>query len=289
MTVLIATYNSGQIIKRALQSVVSQKTSFDFEILVFDDASSDNTVEAVSNILDGQSVPWRIVQAPRNLVSEGKRILLEVLPTIYSPYIARLDHDDLWVDDLKLQRQYDLFRRYPDSVLCCTGWQIENLDGEVLEVPVIPGEGDTVSFRELASGNFICHSSVLYRTESLEKLPPNWSTVPLGDYTTWAIISDELPILVDRTISTVYVSSPNSGWMSKPRISRILDELHAVIWLSTSLRNPESQSRYLDRAKQIKEYCGKVTIGAPYYRRHRGFFASVSTLVKRITRGLSDK
>lgn len=264
LTVLIATFNSETVVHRALESVISQRTTFDFEILVHDDASTDQTRTVVEGILGNQPLPWRLIQAPQNLVSQSKSPLLACLDLIETPLVARLDHDDFWLSDDKLERQVELLMRYPDSVLCCTGWQIEDTNGRILDVPNIPGFGEEVDSLELARGNFICHSSVVYRVEALRGLPSVWAHAPLRDFTTWALISEGRSILVDRRVSTSYVSSPDSSWMSQPLIARLLDELHSVIWLSATLTSPESRARYRSRAKELKDYWGqRLLILAP--------------------------
>ena len=50
VSVIVLTYNHEKYIKEALDSILMQKVNFDYEILIGDDASSDNTVKILKNI-----------------------------------------------------------------------------------------------------------------------------------------------------------------------------------------------------------------------------------------------
>jgi glycosyltransferase involved in cell wall biosynthesis len=86
-----------------------QKTSFDVEILIHDDASLDNTVDIIK--LYQQKYPDIIkpIYQTENQYSKGQRgISLKYnFPRAKGKYIAMCEGDDYWTDPLKLQKQVD--------------------------------------------------------------------------------------------------------------------------------------------------------------------------------------
>jgi len=67
LSVIIPAYNEEKAIERTLASVVEQKTDFDFEIIVIDDGSSDDTVKVAKRFLEKHDVGYRVVSNAENL------------------------------------------------------------------------------------------------------------------------------------------------------------------------------------------------------------------------------
>ena len=103
VSVNIACYNSAKFIGETLESVLNQTFS-DFEIIVVDDGSSDDTSKIVSSFKDDRIKYF--YKANEGLAhTRNKTIALS-----HGEYIAFLDHDDLWLPR-KLEKQLDKFNR----------------------------------------------------------------------------------------------------------------------------------------------------------------------------------
>jgi glycosyltransferase involved in cell wall biosynthesis len=107
VSVLIPTYNRCQIIlERALPSVLSQ-TYQNFEIVIVDDGSSDNTYETIKalnnpkiNILRNSRKSYRYPnKALYHWFTGGVSALNKGLPHCKGEYVARIDDDDMWTED----------------------------------------------------------------------------------------------------------------------------------------------------------------------------------------------
>jgi glycosyltransferase involved in cell wall biosynthesis len=111
VSVIIPTYNRGWIIREALDSVLAQDFE-DFELIVVDDGSTDNTreiLEAYDDAVIVLSLNNRGVSAARNRgIAEAR-----------APLIAFLDSDDLWKPQ-KLSRQVAFFEATPGALICQT-------------------------------------------------------------------------------------------------------------------------------------------------------------------------
>ena len=111
VSVIIPTYNRRWILKEAIDSVLSQNFS-DFEVIVVDDGSLDETDELLSAYGDQITTIYQKnkgVSAARNVGISNAR----------GDYIALLDSDDFWLAE-KLSCQYDFFQTHPEALICQT-------------------------------------------------------------------------------------------------------------------------------------------------------------------------
>jgi glycosyltransferase involved in cell wall biosynthesis len=102
-SVLVFTYNHGKYIRQCLESILSQRTSFDFEIIIADDGSTDNTIEIIKEIYANHPHKIRLLLSQNNKGIFKNVMQLEHL--VASEYIAVLDGDDYWCYGDKLATQ----------------------------------------------------------------------------------------------------------------------------------------------------------------------------------------
>lgn len=116
VSVVIATYNQERFLTHTLESVVNQKVEFDFEVLVGDDCSSDNTAAIVRKY--AEQYPDIIVPFIRekNLGMAGN--VMDLTLRAKGEYIAFIEGDDYWIDDEKLKKQVDFLDNHPDYIAC---------------------------------------------------------------------------------------------------------------------------------------------------------------------------
>ena len=102
VSVVIATYNQERFLTHTLESVVNQKVDFDFEVLVGDDCSSDNTAAIVRKY--AEQYPDIIVPFIRekNMGMAGN--VMDLTFRAKGEYIAFIEGDDYWIDDEKLKK-----------------------------------------------------------------------------------------------------------------------------------------------------------------------------------------
>jgi len=112
ISVIIPTYNSAEYIEEALGSVFEQ-TFQDFEIIVVDDGSTDNTAEVLKKYGDRIRYIYQENNGPASARNRGIR-------AARGEYIAFLDADDLWVTT-KLEKQVELFSRRKELGMVTTG------------------------------------------------------------------------------------------------------------------------------------------------------------------------
>lgn len=148
VSVVIPAYNSEKFIRKALDSVLAQKTNFPFEVIVVNNGSVDGT----QDILDSYGDKVRTIHLhPNQGVSKGRQAGIEAAR---GELIAPIDSDDYWKQG-KLQAQVDFFDSHPDANIGIvdTFTEIVNHKGKVIEVLDRVKQGD--AFKMFLTGNVL--------------------------------------------------------------------------------------------------------------------------------------
>jgi glycosyltransferase involved in cell wall biosynthesis len=165
VTVIIPTYNRAHLIKRAIKSVLNQ-TFQDFEIIVVDDGSTDNTEEVVKSFND---LRIKYIKHQKNLGASAARNT--GIKNSKGEYIAFLDSDDEWLPE-KLEKQMRYFKKiekrrgklglvYCDSIWCDEEGRKIAVSNQIWK----PKEGWV--FKELLKNCFISTASVVICREDV--------------------------------------------------------------------------------------------------------------------------
>jgi glycosyltransferase involved in cell wall biosynthesis len=127
ISVIIPTYNRSHCIRRALESVAVQEVG-DLEVIIGDDASTDDTVERVLEILPSA----RIARLEVNRGAAAARNAAMRMAT--GDYLAFLDSDDEWLPG-KLTSQLEYLRSHPECAACGSGHFLETKNGLRIDFP----------------------------------------------------------------------------------------------------------------------------------------------------------
>ena len=178
-------YNHSKYIRKSLDSLLSQKTSFRFEIIVHDDASSDGTSEILREYAEKYPEIIKPIFQKENQYSKGIKPIFEyVFPMANGKYIALCETDDYWIDPYKLQKQVDFMEKNPDVVICGTNW-LNNYYGKH-QVPALnfdKGNKRVFYFEDLLKENIFKPSTVLFR--KIVKLPNYLYNIKFIDRYLW--------------------------------------------------------------------------------------------------------
>lgn len=118
VTILCHTYNHVNFLKDALNSFLMQETTFPFEILLHDDASTDGTIEIVNEYAKNYpNIIIPIIQT-ENQYSKGYKPSKITLPLAKGKYIAFCEGDDYWTDPKKIQIQASFLENNKHISVC---------------------------------------------------------------------------------------------------------------------------------------------------------------------------
>ena len=130
VSVCLTAYNIEKYVAQALDSVLNQRTNFDFELIIGEDKSSDNTVGVLEDYRIRYPEKIRIISNEKNLGMMGN--FIKTLESSKSKYIAVLDGDDYWTDNTKLQKQFDVMEKNDEYSLCWHDAIIVNSTGDLI-------------------------------------------------------------------------------------------------------------------------------------------------------------
>ena len=182
VSIICPTYNQEKFIASALDGFLMQKTTFPFEIIVHDDASTDGTPAIVKGYESKYPETFRNIYQTENQLSKANNNVIKItLAASRGKYIAFCEGDDYWNDPLKLQRQVDFLETNPDfSISCHRVFHL--LPGMAPEIHQGSESEETYTIDDLAKGNFIATVSVVFKNGLLSDLPFWLKDAPLGDY-----------------------------------------------------------------------------------------------------------
>lgn len=116
VSVVVLTYNHEKYIKQALDSILMQKVNFDYEILIGDDDSTDDTVKILKEYKSKYPKIIKLFLNEKNL--GATRNAYNLLTNSNGKYLATCEGDDYWTDVNKLQIQVDYLEENKDLVGC---------------------------------------------------------------------------------------------------------------------------------------------------------------------------
>jgi len=138
LTVFMISYNQQDYIIEALESVLNQKTDFDFQIILSDDCSTDRTQMVVDNFLENHPKKNLVtfIKQEKNLGWMPNFIFtLQKCQDSGAKYIAMCEGDDFWTSDNKLQKQVNLLEENPHVNLACHLYEELYNDGSTEKFP----------------------------------------------------------------------------------------------------------------------------------------------------------
>lgn len=113
-------YEHERYIGQCLDSLLMQETDFPFEIVVHDDASSDNTAGIIREYESRYPHIIRAIYETENQYSKDRGSVPRIIDdACRGEYMAFCEGDDYWIDPQKLQAQRDIMERRPEISLCC--------------------------------------------------------------------------------------------------------------------------------------------------------------------------
>lgn len=223
ISVIVPTYNRADFVGETIESILNQ-TYKNFELIIVDDGSTDNTEEVIGKFKDSRikyikTDNWGGPARPRNTgIKKAK-----------GEYIAFCDDDDIWLPK-KLEKQIRVFQISNETAMLYT--RFKTIEGGVISNKIFPENGIYNSgsiFKSIYLWNFIACSGVMVKRSVLDQVglfntDPNLIAVEDADL--WLRIAlkhiikctDDLPLLLYRIQS----QSISQGFIQRTKRSTIL-------------------------------------------------------------------
>lgn len=226
VSVYCLAYNHERYIAQTIESILSQKTCFDFQLIIHDDASSDKTAEIVAEY--AKKYPKTIVPIfqKENQYSQGISIIQNyIYPKIQGDYVAICEGDDYWSNDNKLQLQYDFLSENKNySAVCHAAKKINAVtDEEIAEIRPFNCDMDCDMIDAIHGlGSSIATNSCFFRKNVYQELFRLKASLPrtgVGDYLLLVAAANCGKIrYIDKNMSVYRYGVPGS-WTTKMKKS----------------------------------------------------------------------
>lgn len=223
VSILCTAYNHEKYIANALDSFLAQQTDFPFEIIVTDDASTDNTPAILREYAELYPDVVKYFHQERNLFSQGINTIYETVmyPNATGEYIAFCEGDDYWCDNTKLAQQISFLDSHKDYSACTHNSYYHYCDDNKTDELIIPPSSNRdISFATIITGlhRSFHTSSIVARREFITNSPDFVKTASIFgflDYP-WSInlaLNGKIHY-IDKPMSVYRLNSIAESWSS---------------------------------------------------------------------------
>lgn len=218
VSIICPTYNHENYIEQAIDSFLMQETNFPFEVIIHDDASTDNTVNKIKAYTEKfPHIIKTILQEENQYSQGGQKVFSFLIEKAKGKYHALCEGDDYWIDSKKLQTQIDLMQQYPQCYMCFhpAEKRFENdTDGKLYAYQADENKIFSTSDIILGGGGFCPSASLIYHKEVVSHLPKFFSQAPVGDYFLQILGSLNGGALYINKVMSVYRQGVAVSWQS---------------------------------------------------------------------------
>ncbi len=188
VTVICVTYNHQDYIKDALESFLHQQVSYKYEIVVHDDASTDQTADILREYEQRYPDKIRVIYEAVNLYQSAdnfvKCIQESVIPLIRGKYVLISEGDDYWIDETKLQRQVEYLEQHDECTMVTHNAVSLHMKSTKIDIQTRYYKDKNLSPEEIINHpcGYLATASMLMRRECFE-LKGFFHEAGIGDYT----------------------------------------------------------------------------------------------------------
>ena len=229
----LVTYNHERFVSRAIESILQQKTNFDFRLIIGDDCSTDNTQSIIRDY--AQQFPERIqlvLAAEHRGIKHRDRMGIEVLRLSTAKYVALLDGDDYWTDPNKLQTQVDFLEDHPKCSLCFHNAELIYDDGSKPPRNLHPpNQKGIATVEDLINGLVPLPCTAMFRKNLLRDLPDWFYKVPNADWMMWVMLAQQGSICYINQVMAAYrihAQGVSSRLTAQQRVTNHIETYRAI-------------------------------------------------------------
>jgi glycosyltransferase involved in cell wall biosynthesis len=219
VAVYMITYNHELYIAQAIDSVLMQKTNFDFHLFIGEDCSTDDTSNICKDYAEKHPNKITLFAHEQNIgATNNAQIIYKACFESGAKYVAMLEGDDYWTDPYKLQKQVDFLENNSDYTICFH--PIKIVKNNIIIDDDINNINETTSIIDLSKGNYIHTVSVVFRNSENFCFPESFKKAPAGDYFLHMINARYGKVKKNNEVMAIYRIHKNGIWSSMTEIKR---------------------------------------------------------------------
>lgn len=246
LSIVVPTYNHERYIKKALDSILMQETSYSYEILVGEDCSTDGTREVLRNYEKEHPGKLQVFYREKNLSAAKYCNWADLARKTKGKYLITLEGDDFWLSTTKIHQQIEFLEKHPEYVAvahnCIVVDQYGNPNGEIYPeckakeytlwhylFEILPGQLTTVMCRNFERQD-------IFNKDIIER-----NMLP-GDRVLYFVLANSGKIYCMQNAMSAYrhVTQGGASYSANVKFSFT----HAEIWLRTLLEYAKKQNKF---------------------------------------------
>ncbi|MBO5099153.1 MAG: glycosyltransferase family 2 protein [Clostridia bacterium] len=258
VSIICNTYNHEKYIAETLESFLMQKTNFQYEILIHDDASTDKTAEIIRKYEEKYPNIIKPIYQTENQYSKKVKIgITYQFPRVKGKYIAICEGDDYWTDMNKLQKQYDAMEKNPSVDICAHSSNKMNANTNKTEGEIRPSSEDCILSIEQViegGGGYVATNSLFYRSEINKNMPEFRKNIGL-DYSIQMHGSMRGGMLFLKDNMSVYrVGVANSAMTKQSNNAQLIVKNSERVLCLLDMVNKETDGKYIKAIENHRRF-----------------------------------
>lgn len=238
LSILVLTYNQHAYIAEAIESILSQKVDFEYEIVIGEDCSTDGTCEIVRNYC--RLYPHLISAIFHSPNIGMMNNFISAFKACRGEYIAILEGDDYWTSPDKLQKQVDFLEAHPECCGCFHNVLVQHDNApeknHIFHTPALPKSTFTIS--DLLESNFIPTCSAVFKSNIIKNLPAWYNDCPMGDWPLHILNAEYGEYGYLSEVMGVYRIHDNGIWSHSGKTNILLRTIKALELMQVHLGKP---------------------------------------------------
>jgi|LakMenEpi03Aug12_release.lakeMendotaPanAssembly.Ray.scaffolds.fasta_scaffold453024_1 glycosyltransferase involved in cell wall biosynthesis len=218
VSICMITYNHSKFIENSLKSALNQKCTFTFEIIICDDASTDNTVEIINNLIN--YFPNKIKLYVNQINIGATKNLAKAISLCKGKYICILEGDDYWLSKNKIENQVNFLNHNLDCNTCFTkAKMVDRNDNFIIELPLSKYRKSRFEIVDLIKNDvFMPTCTTMFRANSFNYFPDIFYTLKNGCDWVLSILNTETGKIgfLDEIHAVYRSNSSEFAWSSNP-------------------------------------------------------------------------
>lgn len=230
LSVLLITYNQEQYIEQALGSILLQNTSFEFDVIVADDCSTDKTLEIITRYAENTDIKFVFLKNTVNLgfIKNYQR----AFEACDGEYIAILEGDDYWTDPKRLEKHADFLDNHRECSMSFNRiiyYYQEQADFKINEWILTNDDYEYITSKQMVVGNKIGNlSACVFRSDVIHNLNPEIYNLYFADWLLGMAVGQYGFLAQLKTPMSVYRVHTKGQWSQQDANGQVLEMLDNI-------------------------------------------------------------